>query len=125
MKFIATLVLTFLVLTVVVAVLTRVRTPWYRLRRENVVRLFEMVLNGTATAKDWHVFVSMPIRYDPELETIRVRCLAIEEKDLIGKSTGQSQHHHLFTKAGLQELRYILEELKSREREESAKPEHH
>ena len=50
MKFIATLVLTFLVLTVVVAVLTRVRTPWYRLGRENVIRLLEMVLDGTATA---------------------------------------------------------------------------
>lgn len=125
MKFTATLVLTFLVLTVVVVVLTRVRTPWYRVRRENVIRLLEMVLNGTATAKDWHVFVNMPIRYDPELETIRVRCLAIEEKDFIGKSTRQGRHHHLFTKAGLQELRHILEELKSREREESIKLEHH
>jgi hypothetical protein len=125
MKFIATLVLTFLVLTVVVAVLTRVRTPWYRLGRENVIRLLEMVLDGTATAKDWHVFVSMPIRCDPELETIRVRCLTIEEKDFIGKFTGQNKHHHLFTKAGLQELGHILEEIKSREREESAKPEHY
>jgi hypothetical protein len=82
------------------------------------MRLLEMVLDGTAAAKDWHVFVGMPIRYDPELEAVRRRCLAIEENEYIGKSTDQSRHRHLFTKAGLQELRHILEELKSREREE-------
>lgn len=114
MNYIATLVLTFVVIGLVVWVLIRVRTPRYRVRRENIVALFERVLDGTATANDWNIFVSIPIRYDPELEAVRRRCMIIEEQHFIGNTSGQRRGRYLFTEQGLEKLRAMLKELEDK-----------
>jgi hypothetical protein len=114
--FVATVILSFLVIGVVVLILSRVRTPRYRLRRENVILLLEMVLDGRAREKDWNVFVGIPIRYDSELEDIRLRCIEIEQRELIGDVTA-GRRRHLFTRKGLEELRALLQELRARTRD--------
>jgi len=113
MDYLATVVLSFLIIGAVVFVLSRVRVPRYRLRRENVIELLKMTLAGSASANDWHVFASLPIRHDPELEAVRQRCLAIEEKNFIGNSTGWRNGRRLFTAEGLQAIEQILHELEA------------
>ena len=111
MSYLITLILTFLIVSAVVFLLTRVRTPRYRLGRENIMTLLRMVLDGTATANDWNVFVSIPIRHDPELEDARRRCSRIEAGEFIGASPSRGQRRYLFTRKGLAQLREILDEL--------------
>lgn len=114
MNYIATLILSFIVIGVVVWVLSRVRTPRYRLRRENIIALFERILDGKATVHDWNIFVSMPIRYDPELEAVRRRCMILEEQHFLGNSSGQRGGRYLFTEEGLKQLRAMLKELQNK-----------
>ena len=111
MNYVITLIISFLIISAVIIILSRVRTPRYRLQRENIVTLLKMVLNGTASENDWNVFVSISIPYDPELESIRVRCIEIEKREFRGNSIAKNKNRYLFTKTGLRELEEILLEL--------------
>ncbi len=113
MTFVVTLLFSFLIIGAVVITLSRVRTPRYRLRKENVVALLRMVLNGTASESDWHVFVAMPIRYDPELEHIRNRCIEIEETEFLGNTARTGKVRRLFTRKGLHDIEEILHDLQA------------
>lgn len=113
MDYLITLLLTILIVAAVVFLLTRVRTPRYRLSRENVVTLLRMVLDGTATVHDWNVFVGIPIRHDPDLEAVRLRCQRIEAREMIGGTGAGPGRRRLFTDQGLAELRALLAELEA------------
>lgn len=108
-----TMVLAFLVVLAVVVTLLTVRTPRYRLRRENIIALLGMVLSGQASSNDWSVFTEMPIREDEYLDSIRLRCIEIEEREY----TEDGHKPYLFTSRGLEELRAILDELNTDEPE--------
>jgi hypothetical protein len=86
MTYVLTVILSFLIITGVAIILSQVRTPSYRLQRKNVITLLKMVLNGTASENDWNIFVGIPIRYDPELERVRLQCLVIEQREFLGNS---------------------------------------
>ncbi len=105
----ATVVFSALVFAGVLLVLLLVRTPHYQLRRENVVTLLEMVLDGRASENDWRVFVSVPLRHDPLLDELRRRCIDIEEREYLGRGGAQGR---LFTRQGMEELRKLLQELR-------------
>jgi hypothetical protein len=111
MTYVLTVILSFLIITGVAIILSQVRTPSYRLQRKNVITLLKMVLNGTASENDWNVFVSIPIRYDPELERVRLQCLGIEQREFLGNSGGSETKRYLFTNQGLQEINSILSAL--------------
>lgn len=113
MDYLIVVILSFLIIGAVVIILSRVRTPRYRLARENVITLLKMVLDGTATENDWNVFVGIPIRYNPELENIRRRCMAIEKQEFLGGSRTAGRRH-LFTQKGLEQLQAILAELEAK-----------
>lgn len=113
MDYLATLALSVLVVGAVLAVLVRVRTPRYRLDRDNVLTLLDMVLEGRATENDWNVFVGIPIRHDPELEALRLRCLEIERREFIGRGQGPSPGRHLFSREGLRRIEALRQELAS------------
>lgn len=81
------------------------RAP-YRIGTHQVIRLLDEVLDGKASHKDWLVFTGVPIRYDPELDAIRQRCLALEEAHLLGDAS-----RHLFDPEGLAQLKAIRAEL--------------
>jgi len=108
MSYFLTLALTFVVVALALAIFVWVRVPVYRVERRNVVALLELVVAGRATASDWDVFAGIPIRHDPELETVRRRCLAIAEREYHG---GQ----RLFTSQGISQLTDILDEMRALE----------
>lgn len=84
------------------------RRPFYRLTKENVICLIELVLSGEATEEDWTVFIEMPIRYDSDLESVRERCALLSEADKTGLWNSAMR-----TDDGQAELQAILIELKA------------
>lgn len=105
-----TLILTIVIFLLVLGTLMWVRTPRYRIERHNVITLLEMVLTGQATENDWQVFAAVPLRHDAALNTIRERCMEIEEHEYMVNNPP-----FLFSQKGLSELRNVLLELKNLE----------
>lgn len=110
--FVVTLMLTLLLALLVVFSLICVRTPRYRVERENIIALLELVVAGRATVNDWAVFVGVPIRQNPELEAIRLRCIEIEKHEYLG-TAGARPSGHLFTRRGIAALTAILRQLQA------------
>jgi len=72
-----------LVLLVIFLGLVYFKPPVYRLTAKNLIILFELALSGEATESDWDIFISVPIRYDDELEKIRLACEELTEKKAV------------------------------------------
>lgn len=70
-------------------------------------RLLELVLSAQATSSDWVVFTALPLRHDELLESIRVACIKIEDCEY----SEELNPPFLFTKKGLELLRYQLNRL--------------
>jgi hypothetical protein len=102
-----TLLLTFCVVLVAIGLFWALGSPVYRVEKENIISLLELVLSGQATESDWDVFAAYPIRHDDYLADVQNRCLQIAEREYIG---GREQ---LFTRAGREQLQRILAELKN------------
>lgn len=81
--FLSLLFITTIVLLVIFFGLVYLKAPVYRLDKKNLISLFELALAGEATENDWDVFLEMPIRYDDELEAIRVECVKLTEKEAV------------------------------------------
>lgn len=111
-----TLLCTFLIVSAVVAVLLRVRTPRYRLGRAEVITLLQMVITGQATDNDWSVFTGIPIRHDERLEQIRLRCIEIEAQCY----TGSARPPYLFSAEGIEALRILLADLSADSKKENS-----
>lgn len=105
MELLITILLTFLLLAAVMWLLTRVRTPRYRLERANVEKLLELVLAGRAREQDWSVFTGIPIRHDPQLEAVRQACVDLERREWRGG-------RWLLSEAGRRELEQLLTRLR-------------
>ncbi len=108
MSYLVTLLLTLCVVVVAMWVFVKVGTPVYRIDRENVIALLELVLSGQATENDWHVFVGVPLRHNSELRDLQKRCAQLAETEFIGLPDGK-----LFTNRGLAKLEVLLRELKN------------
>lgn len=109
MNTIITLVLALAIIAVLFALFLQLKTPYYRVDKEKMIRVVEMVLTGQATDNDWQMVFGMTIRHNPELEAIRQQCLEVEEKFYIG----EQRPPYLFSTEGLEVLDQILTELKS------------
>lgn len=81
MEFIITLALSFVVILIALLVFQYIRPPVYRVEAINIKRLLESALNGHATTTDWDIFLTMPIRQDPELDQIRLKCAMLATTD--------------------------------------------
>jgi len=109
MTIVLTLLFSVLILCVLFVVLAKIKTPYYRINRQQMIHVIEMVLTGQATDNNWQMTFGMIIRHSPELEVVRQRCLDIEEAHFIGNHTSP----YLFSEQGLSQLRDVLAELKS------------
>ena len=107
MAFLVTFLLTFLVVLGALLFFWTRGSPVYRVEKENVVALLELVVSEQAQDNDWQVFMAHPIRHDQELTEIWNRCLEISEREYLGKKD------RLFTRRGLQEFERLLAELKA------------
>lgn len=108
MSYLVTLLLTLGVVLVAMWVFVKVGTPVYRLDRDNVIALLELVLSGKASENDWHVFMGIPLRHNRELHDVQKRCEQLAETEFTG-----IKDNKLFTAKGLAELESLLLELKN------------
>ena len=113
MTFVLTLLLTFILVSLAMWVFLRLGAPVYRLDKNNVITLLELVLAGNATENDWHVFMGIPLRHCELLQAIQQRCSDLGETEYVGESSAT-----LFTDKGTQALKLILEELKHQDLDE-------
>ncbi|WP_461516363.1 hypothetical protein [Porticoccus sp.] len=104
MTFLLTLLMTFILVLVALLLFIRFGTPFYQLKKDNVVTLLTMVVDGQATENDWQVFLGVPIRHNDRLEAVRVQCCEISNREYIGGSS-------LLTAKGIDEIRLLLAEL--------------
>ena len=102
-----TVVLSIGIICLLLAVFVWVKTPYYRVDGDRMLKVLEMVLTGQATDNDWHTTYGMTIRHAPELEEIRQQCVDIEYKYFVGENTS----NYLFSGEGLRALKEIRDEL--------------
>jgi hypothetical protein len=108
---VAVFAVTLIVFVLVVGILLWVKTPRYQMQSADVILLLKSVLVGQASENDWAIFLASSFRHNPELETVRARCVQIDELEYLGHSrTG-----FLFSQDGLWQLKQVLDELESRE----------
>ena len=88
-------------------VFVRIGSPVYRIERDNVIALLELVLVDEATENDWQVFVSVPVRHNKELMDIQKRCVELAKIEYIG-----GPGNKLFSARGISELEKLLAEIK-------------
>jgi hypothetical protein len=93
-------------------VLSRGRAPTYRPSREQVLALLQGVLDKRTSAEQWDLFVSLPIRHDPELDRVRRRCLALSEGDEDHSPVSSGLGGYLFCRDGRERIADIIEELR-------------
>lgn len=98
----------FAVLLLVVGLLVVFRQggPTRVLTREQAVRVLEEVLAGRARDADWLVFMGMPVRHDPVLLEVRLRCMDIEQRWFTGEGTHRAPY--IFRREGLAEIERLL-----------------
>ncbi|WP_299598456.1 hypothetical protein [uncultured Microbulbifer sp.] len=99
MTIVLTVCIAFCVFALIVWGLMHMRTPRFRMERDQFQRGLEDVIAGQADDNEWRVLVSYPMRHDPPLEKLRLECQQIEEDEYTGKLP------YLFTEAGLSRLR--------------------
>ena len=104
-----TVLFSILILFALFLVLSKIKTPYYRVDQQQMIHVLEMVLTGQATDNNWQMTFGMVIRHSPELEALRQQCLDIEEGCYIGNQTSP----HLFSEQGLAQLSDVLAELKA------------
>lgn len=102
-----TMGLAVLVVAAVLGVLLRVRTPYYRFDRREMIRVLNLVLDDQALAQDWALLSAVPIRHDAELARLRRRCREIAATELVASDQVR------FTPAGRKQLQQVLDELEA------------
>ncbi len=110
---IVTVVLTALILGAMLWVLSRAHSPNYRPSRAQVADLLKQVIEGDASQQAWDLFVGFPDVHDPELETIRQRCIALSEGNEDRPAYPSGIGRFIFNKAGRSEVGVILQELQA------------
>jgi hypothetical protein len=110
--FLAAFAVTLVILCLMAAALYFGRAPTYRPSRAEVLALLQGVLDGTTTRQQWDLYVGMPLRHDPELEEIRLRCLVLQEGNDREPAAGEGIDEHLFDRAGRARLGVIVDDLK-------------
>ncbi len=114
MEIVLPVVISIGILMAVFLVLSRVRTPYYRVDHAAVEQFLTLVLTGQASEWDWSVFTSIPIQHEPQLEAIRLRCVELEQEHYLG----DTRRGFLLSPEGLACIKALLLELKGE------KPEH-
>lgn len=107
MELLITLLLSFFLFAVLFSLFYRLKKPIYQLGKENLISLFEMLLSGQASEDDWNVFLEIPIRHDPFLESFRARCIGLGEGEVRASSEGV-----FLTERAKKEIESMIRELR-------------
>lgn len=107
MQIVATVVLTFLIACVLVAIFMWVKHPIYRCTRAEFAERVEQILMGQVNENHWRLLTGLSFIHDPELAQFQERLIAIEEQYWLG----ESKPPYLLTKEGLAQLQLLYDEL--------------
>ncbi|BBM00683.1 hypothetical protein [Microbulbifer sp. GL-2] len=105
MTLLITLLLSFCAFVIVIWTFMHLRTPRFRMDRSSFIKGLEDAITGQASESEWRALVAIPMRHDPELEKMRLKCLEIEEHESCDSPP------YLFTEAGLEQLRQLRSKL--------------
>tara|TARA_R110002167_G_scaffold15727_9_gene62446 strand:- start:1880 stop:2257 length:378 start_codon:yes stop_codon:yes gene_type:complete len=111
LELLLTFVFSLLVIGLLAWVLSRSKTSRYRPTRQQVVRLLQAVLEGSAQRNQWDLFIGYPLYHDPELEQIRLYCVALTQGDPETEPMASGIGGYLFDRAGRARLAKVLAEL--------------
>ncbi|MGB2065234.1 MAG: hypothetical protein ACPHUL_08755, partial [Marinomonas gallaica] len=53
----------------------RQRMPYYQVDQEGCIKVLQEAVSGSLLERDWHIFIGMQVRYDNEIEALRLACL--------------------------------------------------
>ncbi|MDW5378169.1 hypothetical protein R6258_14700 [Halomonas sp. HP20-15] len=85
------------------------RTPRYRTEPQHLLRLFDRVLSGEASANEWHTVVGYPVRHDEYLESVRRSAMLIMDEH--GRLSQAAAGGSLLSRAGREELTMLRDHL--------------
>jgi len=111
MELLLTFLLSLGVIGLLAWVLSRSTTSHYRPSRQQIVLLLQAVLEGKASRSQWELFVGYPLYHDPELEQLRLRCVALYEGDPDTEPMTSGIGGYLFDRQSRQRLAEVLVEL--------------
>ena len=112
LEILITFVFSLLVIGLLGWVVARNPRSRYRPTRAEVVTLLQAVIDGEASQTQWDLFIGYPLYHDPELEQIRLRCMALTQGDPDTEPMGSGIGAYLFNRAGREQLAEVLAELK-------------
>lgn len=92
-----------------VAALMLSRTPRYRTQAEDLLELFDAVLDNRASEARWHTLIGYPIRHDAYLENLRRRAQHLMEE--YGRPWQVAHGGSLLSRSGREELSGLRDHL--------------
>lgn len=110
-EFVPVFVFTLILLVLLVVFMSFGRLPAYRPTRRQIRELMAGVLDRTTSVEGWELFLGLPISHDPELETIRRRCVAIHEGSEGQRAAGGGLDGYLYDQDGRQRIAKVLADL--------------
>ncbi|WP_233402806.1 hypothetical protein [Marinomonas transparens] len=72
--------------------------------------MLSKAIQGVLPEREWHIFVGMSIRDNEALETLREKCLLIDESCVKGTCLINGQQCISFNKQGIRQLEMLLDE---------------
>ena len=106
-----TFILSLVVIGALAWVMARGQRSSYQPTRADIVALLQAVLGGSAHRNQWDRFIGFPLSYDPELELIRLRCVALTDGDPDTEPMGAGIGGYLFNRQGREQLAEVLAQL--------------
>jgi hypothetical protein len=95
----------------------------YRPTVDQVVSILDAVIARRVTYQAWDEFICVPIRYNADLEQVRLRCVALEADSYLDKSRSEWRGDAGFNAAGLAKIEEIRDSLVLRDAQSAAEAE--
>jgi len=99
--FLITVLLAFFIISASLWLASFRHAPKYHTEQADFACLLNYVLSGQATYEQWSAVMHIPVRHDPDLEALRQRCIAIENRCLTGKPAELGKPEAMFSSQGL------------------------
>lgn len=109
-EFLLVFIVTFVVILGVTAMLMLGQSPVYRPDIDKVQAMLTRLLEGQLPDHEWQFFLDMPIRHDPNLEDIRLKCLQIVEENALRPRNNVVR----LREPGLIRIRHLLNQIEQK-----------
>ncbi|SBT17168.1 hypothetical protein MGA5115_01270 [Marinomonas gallaica] len=87
----------------------RQRMPYYQVDQEGCIKVLQEAVSGSLLERDWHIFIGMQVRYDNEIEALRLACLEVDDRHVINTVTKNGKVYMVFSKQGTLVLQDLLD----------------